>query len=68
MKKGPRHDATAPKPTPNPRSLMKILPEGEPRRNGEMNLEERGGTGTRHQASPAPHTTHSPKAKMQGVC
>jgi hypothetical protein len=31
-------------------------------------IAERGGSGTRHQASPDPHTAHSPKAKVQGVC
>jgi hypothetical protein len=29
---------------------------------------ERGGAGTYRQVSPDPHTTHSPKAKVQGVC
>jgi hypothetical protein len=47
---------------------MKILPEVEPRRNGEFNVEKRGGTGTRRQASPDPRTTHSPNRKIQGVC
>lgn len=46
---------------------MKILPEVEPRRNGEMSNEKRGEPGTRHQASPDPHTAHSPKLKVQGV-
>jgi len=40
----------------------------EPERIGKLNLEKRGGTGTRCQVSPAPRTTHSPEAKMQGVC
>jgi len=34
----------------------------------EMIIQKRGGTGTRHQASPDPHTMHSPKPKFQGVC
>ena len=46
---------------------MKILPEGEPRSNGEMNLEERGGTGTRDQASPDPRTTTSLNRKSRMV-
>jgi hypothetical protein len=40
----------------------------EPQRTREMNIEQRGGAGTRRQASPAPRTTHSPKAEVQGVC
>jgi hypothetical protein len=47
---------------------VKILPEVEPRRNGEFNVEKRGGTGARLQASPAPPTTHSPKPLVEGVC
>jgi len=33
-----------------------------------MIIQNRGGTGTYRQVSPAPRTTHSPEAKMQGVC
>jgi hypothetical protein len=46
-----------------------MLPKVEPHRTGEMTIiEKRGESGTRHQASPDPRTTHSPKAKVQGVC
>jgi hypothetical protein len=31
-------------------------------------IQKRGESGTRAQASPDPHTTHSPKRKVQGVC
>jgi hypothetical protein len=40
----------------------------EPQHTGEMSIKERGGSGTRQQASPDPRTTHSPKAEAQGVC
>jgi len=38
-----------------------------PQRIGKMRIEKRGGTGTRRQASPNPHTTHIPEAKAQVV-
>jgi hypothetical protein len=34
----------------------------------DLIIQKRGGTGTRRQASPDPHTTHIPKLKVQGVC
>jgi hypothetical protein len=40
----------------------------ESERIGKLDLGKRGEPGTRLQASPGPRTTHSPKAKMQGVC
>jgi hypothetical protein len=46
---------------------MKILSEVQARLYGRSQA-KRGGTGTARQASPDPHTTHSPKAKVQGVC
>ena len=46
---------------------MKILPEVEARLYGQSEA-KRGGSGTRHQASPDPHRPHSPKLKIQGVC
>jgi hypothetical protein len=39
----------------------------EPQRTREMNIEQRGGTGTRRQVSPAPHRPHSPILEIQGV-
>jgi hypothetical protein len=33
-----------------------------------MIIQNREGTGTHRQVSPAPRTTHSPKAEVQGVC
>jgi hypothetical protein len=44
-----------------------ILPETKPRRNGDFTT-KRGESGTRHQASPDPRTTHSPKRKVQVAC
>jgi hypothetical protein len=46
---------------------MKILPEVKARLYGQPKA-KRGGTGTRRQASPDPHTTHSPRLEVQGVC
>ena len=46
---------------------MKILPEVEPRRNGEINLEQRGESGTRLQASPDSHTKTDLNQKMRVV-
>jgi hypothetical protein len=46
---------------------MKILAEVKARLYGQSEA-NRGGTGTRHQASPDPRTKHSPKPKIQGVC
>jgi hypothetical protein len=40
----------------------------EPQRIGKSNLEKRGGTGSASKLNPGPRTTHSPKAKVQGVC
>jgi hypothetical protein len=38
-----------------------------PRRNGEINDEERGGSGPAAKPNPDPHPTHSPR-QIQGVC
>ena len=45
-----------------------IIANTQPQRIREMRIEKRGGTGTRRQASPDPHTTHSPKVEARGVC
>jgi hypothetical protein len=45
-----------------------ILANNGPRRNGEMSIEKRGGSGPAAKLDPDPRTTHSPKAKVQGVC
>ncbi len=34
----------------------------------ERIVEKRGGTGSASKPDPDPRTTHSPKAKVQGVC
>jgi len=45
-----------------------MIPMVEPQHTGELRyLEARGESGTRDQASPDPHTTHSPEAIAQGV-
>ncbi len=59
--------AREPRPDTLPRSLMKILPEVEPRLYGQSET-KRGGTGTAAKLTPDPRTTHSPKAIVQGVC
>ena len=45
-----------------------MIANTEAQRIGEMRIEKRGGTGTRRQASPAPRTTHNPRAEAVGVC
>jgi hypothetical protein len=45
-----------------------MIANTEAQRIGEMRIEKRGGTGTRRQASPDPHTTHSPELEIQVVC
>jgi hypothetical protein len=47
---------------------MDILPKDKSRHTGEMSRSQRGGTGTRRQASPAPRTKHIPKQRVQVVC
>jgi len=42
-----------------------ILPEVEPRRNGEMSNEKRGGTGPAAKQTPDPRQTHSPQPKVK---
>jgi hypothetical protein len=44
-----------------------MIANTEAQRIGEMRIEQRGGTGTRRQVSPAPHSPHSPKLEIQGV-
>jgi hypothetical protein len=44
-----------------------MIAKTEAQRIGEMRIEKRGGTGTRRQASPNPHTTHIPDAIVQVV-
>jgi hypothetical protein len=45
-----------------------MIAKTEAQRIGEMSIEERGGTGTRRQASPDPRTQHNPEPKIQLVC
>ncbi len=66
MKKGqpasqPRHD------NPLPKESSYMILKLEPERIGKLNLEKRGESGTRLQASPDPHRPHSPKLEIQGV-
>jgi hypothetical protein len=44
-----------------------MIANTEPQRIGKMRIEKRGGTGTRRQASPNPHTAHIPEAIVQVV-
>jgi hypothetical protein len=45
-----------------------MIAKTEAQRIREMRIEKRGESGTRDQASPDPHTAHSPKLEIQGVC
>jgi hypothetical protein len=45
-----------------------MIANTEPQGIGEMRIENRGGSGPASKLNPDPRTTHSPKAKMQGVC
>ena len=45
-----------------------MIANTEPQRIGEIRIEKRGGSGPASKLNPDPRTTHSPEAKMQGVC
>ena len=45
-----------------------MIANTERQRIGEIRIERRGGSGPASKLTPDPHTAHSPKPEIQGVC